>query len=133
MDCSGSYDPAVEEKSVLVMWDYKAEPLWSGDSGQANLALDQLPLSDALRDDLGSWAADMEVLMAPGARQRPKWEPDAQELDGLNLRGIALAQRVKEELGTEWSVSYHVEPTGERIQLRATQTATWSKRGRRRR
>ena len=123
----------MEEKSVLVMWDYMAYPLWATGSMQANLRPDGLALSDALRGDLESWAADMEALMAPGARQKPKWEPDPRELGDLNRRGLALAQRVKDELGREWSVRYHDEPTGERVRLHESQTATWSKRGRRRR
>lgn len=115
------------------MWDYMAYPLWATGSMQANLRPDGLALSDALRGDLESWAADMEALMAPGARQKPKWEPDPRELGDLNRRGLALAQRVKDELGREWSVRYHDEPTGERVRLHESQTATWSKRGRRRR
>ncbi|UDY36082.1 hypothetical protein [Dermatobacter hominis] len=123
----------MEEKAILVMWDYSAYPLWSTGPMQANLFPGRLPLSDALRGDLNEWAADMERLMAPGARQKPKWEPDPQELDDLNRRGQALAQRVKDELGTEWSVSYHDESTGERVDMRGSTTSTWSTHGRRRR
>ena len=87
----------MEEKAILVMWDYSAYPLWSADSMQANLSPGRLALSDALRSGLNEWAADMEGLMAPGARQKPKWEPDPQELAELNRRLTAAVRSMQPE------------------------------------
>lgn len=77
-------------------------PLWERDR---NLANDELRLTDELRDDLATWAADFASAQrrgGPGPSNFPA-QTDAEAFVG---RGTALAARLQAELGDAWHVEY---------------------------
>lgn len=89
---------------ILLMADYGADPLWRrGQGGKANgmIALDALPLSTRLTQDLRAWAARFDALSEtdyewPNTADERKWVADGQ----------ALLEPDQRELGAGYDVSY---------------------------
>jgi hypothetical protein len=102
------------QKSILLMWDYSAYPIWT----DCGVNPGSVPISTELRAEIEQWATEMESLMAP-AVSKPKWEPPP-ELADLSIRLVGLAQRAHRELGDDWVVTYHDELTGQRRQVEAS-------------
>ena len=105
---------------MKVMWDFHAFPLWcDAPSHPVAPALGDVPVSDALREDLQTWSDEMTALRwGPRGPDDPKWSgPEAAEVERLNGQGLRLAQRLRGELGHAWAVTYHYEVTGEAVRV----------------
>ncbi len=94
--------------------DDGADPLWDADTGFM-VNLDGLPLRDDTRVALRSWCRQWAVLLdrsiwAEGFRREMSQEtpePVSREQWDLAERdGLRLFERVKAELGPEWSVEF---------------------------
>ena len=82
-------------------------PLWERDR---NLTDDELPLTDELRHDLATWAADFDSAQrecGPG----PLNFPAQTDAEALVERSSALAARLQTELGDAWHVAVCVPGT----------------------
>ena len=98
-------DYSVSGPTIRMMWDYGVRiPLWDAEGllpEEPEWLRDALNLSQRLIDDLSRWGFDMiELDAAPGRRPREAYE-------ALDVRGRELAQRLQQEVGSRYSVTYH--------------------------
>jgi hypothetical protein len=98
-------------KRIVLMCDYGADPLWSGEGGEM-LALEYVPLSDETRAALRRWADEWDAL-------RPSYEPpppDDPRMVAHEAEGMRLWKIVREELGSDYLVGFrewanpHIRP-----------------------
>jgi hypothetical protein len=82
-------------------------PLWERDR---NLAHDELPLTDELRHDLATWAADFDSAQRRGGPGPSKF-PAQTDAEAFVARGSAMAARLQTELGDAWHVEYTPTPS----------------------
>lgn len=93
------------------MTDYSADPVaWEPDGAIAQL--DELPLSEETKTQLREWADWYEAGGVPGRKHH--WS-SPEDLDRFDREGRRLWKLVRDELGSEWTVGYFSEPTGERL------------------
>ena len=85
-----------EAKWVRIMCDYSADPVWGPDGTMAYL--DDLPVSDDLRQHLRDWEAVYDLQDEPGA---PPFDVAA-----FSQTGRELASEVKRQL-PDWTVIYY--------------------------
>jgi hypothetical protein len=92
------------------MADYDCHPLWHGGGDEVgNIDPQTLPISSALVDALRDWSAayDARLDRKDGSVSvTPKAEEEFEK------RGIELARRLREELGTGWKVMYFSDRLG---------------------
>jgi hypothetical protein len=81
--------------------DFSADPIWCDRCG-CNLDLDDIPISDELRDILRAWASNYEKL----ARDEIKREDIRKFEQQHNYYGIQLVKKVQQELGDEYTITY---------------------------
>jgi hypothetical protein len=108
-------------RQIKIMADYFCSPVWHDGPYRRDatgeiiadpklavgpIELDDLPVSDDLRDDLEAWADrfDATLDMDDPARSVGFEPPDSP--DAFIADGAALAARVQDELGTDWIVRY---------------------------
>jgi hypothetical protein len=96
-------------KRVVLMCDYTADPLWSGEGGEM-LPLEYVPLTDETKTALRRWADEWEAL-------RPTYEPppsDDPRMLAHEGEGIRLWKLVREELGPDYLVGFRewADPEG---------------------
>jgi hypothetical protein len=102
----------LEEKRVCIMCDFSPDPVWA--SAGFNESLDDLPVTDDLKQRLSAWAdryCDFVAFEDYGA------ELDLKE---FSRTGLELAREVKAQL-PDWTIEYFDEeaaatvlPTGRR-------------------
>ncbi|WP_152360520.1 hypothetical protein [Microlunatus speluncae] len=90
--------------AIMVMADYGADPVWTAESGGrpgAMLSLTGLPVSDRIRAELRTWAAEYDALSGTDY----EW-PDEDRHRVWVEAGRTLADRLAQELGEEYRVHY---------------------------
>ena len=97
-------DCSVRGRVIRMMWDYGVQiPLWDAEghlSEDPEWLQEALNLSERLIEDLGRWGLDMEELdAAPSRRTKEAYE-------ALDARGRELTQRLQQEVGPEYTVTY---------------------------
>ncbi|MGE6631751.1 DUF1835 domain-containing protein [Bacillus sp. NPDC077027] len=101
-----------KEKSLRIEGDYGADPFWCGHCG-CNLEVEDFPVSDALYQELFSWA------MAYGRwfdEETDELLPSGVELeDEYNQSGVLLTEKVRSELGSTYHVEYAPSVTAKHI------------------
>ncbi|WP_409299395.1 hypothetical protein V1498_20480 [Peribacillus sp. SCS-26] len=75
--------------SIKVEADYDAEPLWCHTCGW-NLDIDEFPLSETIKDELFEWQQHYGVI----------------PIKEHNVIGLNLTEKVKEELGSDYTVVF---------------------------
>jgi hypothetical protein len=95
-----------------MMWDYTAFPLWRVADGHGPWS-DELRLSDDLRHELQAWSDQWtEAMWGDHGPDQPGWESPSDEMFAAwDHRGRELLERVREELGPQFTVGYRNERT----------------------
>ena len=75
--------------SLKLEADYAADPIWCNSCG-CNLDIDDFPLSDELQEELFQWTLQYKKM--------PK--------DKHNRMGQSLTEKVKEELGSDFTIVF---------------------------
>jgi len=94
---------------LILMPDYHADPVWYWSSGWG-ASLEDLPISDEIREQLRTWARWYETLMDTGYEWSGPKERDAFEREG---RRLWMALRA--ELRGHYRVGYFSETDGKRV------------------
>ncbi|MEW9110016.1 MAG: DUF5071 domain-containing protein [Cytobacillus gottheilii] len=90
-------------KEIKVEGDMGADPIWCSRCG-CNFDLEELPISDALKDELSSWSLKYGEWIN---WETEKFLPNGLELEEVfNECGILLTMQVIEELGDRYIVQY---------------------------
>jgi hypothetical protein len=112
-------------RHIKIMADYFCSPVWHDgpyrrDAGGAvlpdpdlevgSIELDDVPVSDDLRDDLEAWADRFDATLDPDDPARSGFE-GPEERAVFIADGMLLTARVQTELGQGWVVRY-VPPAG---------------------
>ena len=94
----------LQPQRLKLMWDYTAFPVW--DEGGAMVEPGSLPVGEGLRNDLQAWSDRMtDVMWGPRGPDDPTWDgPDDAALEALVAEGMALAERLQQELPANFSV-----------------------------
>jgi hypothetical protein len=97
-------DYSVNGPVIRMMWDYGVRvPLWDAEGllpEEPQWLRKALNLSEGLIHDLSEWGLDMNELdAAPRLRTKEAYE-------ALDLRGRDLAQRLREEIGSRYRITY---------------------------
>jgi hypothetical protein len=98
-------DHTVSGSVIRFMWDYGVRvPLWDAEGllpDDGEWLREVLGLSDPLIEDLTRWGLDMDALDAAPSRT-----PTA-AYRALDARARELVQRLRQEVGSRYSVKYH--------------------------
>jgi hypothetical protein len=104
-------------RRIKLMADYFCSPVWHDATGEdlpdpeiGPIDLDDLPVTDDLRDDLEAWADRFDATMDPDDPAAAAFQPP-DSLARFATDGAALAARLQAELGRGWVVRY-VAPAG---------------------
>lgn len=97
-------DHTVSGPVIRFMWDYGVRiPLWDAEGllpEEGEWLREALRLSDRLIEDLRRWGLDMDAIDAtPSGRTTKGYE-------ALDLRARELVQRLRQELGSRYTVEY---------------------------
>lgn len=97
-------DHSVHGSVIRLMWDYGVRvPLWDAEGllpEDPQWLRESLGLSEALIEDLTRWGGDMNELDAtPSHRTK-------EACDALDARARALSQRLQQEVGSRYTVTY---------------------------
>jgi hypothetical protein len=91
-------------RTIKLMTDYDCHPLWEASPGQVG-SIDPatLPITVNLRHALADWASRYDDTLD---RDDPRRSGFANERDeaSFKLHGLALAARLRDELGSEYTV-----------------------------
>ncbi len=95
-------------KLVTLMADYYSSPLWWRGDLAGNIALDELPLTEATRSRLQAWADQYDVTLN---REDPASSgfPSQDEADAFVAQGYELLRDLRRELGPDYEVVYRPE------------------------
>ena len=105
-----SEDESTAKRRIDVLADYCHFPLWDlGDMGRM-MRPEELPLSDDLVDDLIMWSETQAIVLQ--IDNRYDW-PFPEFGERFGRQGLRLAQRVQDELGDKYEVSYGRTPLGD--------------------
>jgi hypothetical protein len=101
--------------------DHTADPLWDADKPGFNVNLDSMPLRDDTRKAVRSWSGRWAILTdrtiwaraiedgmmngTPDPVSRAEWDLAEHE-------GRELFERIKAELGPDWSIEWELEVLG---------------------
>ena len=98
--------PAVKARSLKLMADYDCSPLWEQtETGMDNIDPENLPISQGLRDALNAWAHRYNNTLDRNDPCRSGFPiPEAEA--AFNADGQALLDRLKEELGQEYTLTF---------------------------
>lgn len=91
-------------KKLKFMTDYFCSPIWHNDGVDFGpICPENLPLSQVLIDDIREWAKifDDRLNMDDPANS---YQWTVKESEWFNLRGQELFERLKSELGSEYSI-----------------------------
>jgi hypothetical protein len=89
--------PLADSRRILVMSEYQCDPLWTHDPGRSGtFSPRELPLSEALIEDLEAWSRNYDTSFNLEDFNRPHWT-EAQYA-AHDIAGVALARRLKREL-----------------------------------
>jgi len=94
-------------KTIKLMADYECHALWHVDPHEyGDINPHDLAISKILADDLDLWAYEFDATlnMDDPASSGFKTEEDER---AFKKRGALLADRLRAELGTEFSIEYH--------------------------
>ena len=102
---------------IRLMPDYDCYPLWVVTSdGVRNIAPDELPISDTLRQSLLAWAARYDSTLRRDDPASSGFESRQAELEFDNT-GRALGASLRAELGTRVEVVYFSQTQHCEVQL----------------
>lgn len=94
----GTSSRRIPPQRLQVFPDHAADPVWA-DDGMVDL--DDLPISQRLRDALRAWAREWERLLGP------RFEVTEKDAHAAWLEvGRRHARHLQGELGPEWQVEY---------------------------
>ncbi|MTT30426.1 hypothetical protein GMB86_00165 [Terrilactibacillus sp. BCM23-1] len=92
-----------ETNDLKIEGDVGADPIWCNKCG-CNLDIEDIPISDVLAEELVSWAMKYGEWID---WDKDKLLPNGIELeDEFNQIGVALTEKVKQELGHKYKVKY---------------------------
>lgn len=92
---------------IKVLADYDCYPLWLvGDDVYKNISPDSLPISADLADSLDSWAMEYTATLNRDDPRLSGFPSNAAKRDFVH-RGLNLAERLEEELGGAFDVTYY--------------------------
>jgi hypothetical protein len=103
-----------EEKETYclkVEGDVGADPIWCNNCG-CNLDIDEIPLSNQLKDELIRWALKYGEWI--------DWDTDTVVENGIELEnkhnemGLKLTEKVKKELGDKYVISFSLSTSARR-------------------
>ena len=98
--------PAVRTRSLKLMADYECSPLWEQtETGTGNIDPEDLPISQGLRDALNAWAQRYDETLDRDAPRRSGF-PNPEAEAAFNAEGQALLDKLKTELGQEYTLSF---------------------------
>ena len=96
-------------KKIRLMADYFCFPLWHNSGVEfGDIDPEQLPLSPELKQSLLEWAAEFDAILCmddPASSDFPSRRANIEFV----AKGDVLLDRLKEELGPEYSVVYFRE------------------------
>lgn len=100
-------------EKLKIMPEYECFSFWLGKNGLLeNVDPSSLGISAPLASDIDAWENEYEATYVPDDPARSGFpSPDVEEI--FNQRGLALAARVKRELGALWTVVYRDTLTGQ--------------------
>lgn len=96
-------------KELKIEGDVGADPIWCNRCG-CNLDIEDVPISDELAEELSSWAMKYGKWI--------DWDKDTLLLNGVELEdefnesGFGLTERMKQELGGTYKVTYSPSTSG---------------------
>ncbi len=96
-------------KEVVLMPDYHCWPLWYGDGFEevGDIEPDELPLSPETNDQLLRWANAYDRTLNFADPKDESYYFSEQELGEFEHEGISLWQKLQEELGSDYKVTYY--------------------------
>ena len=95
------------ERRIRLMADYFCHPLWhDGGVEVGDIDPASLPISDALKNDLGAWARAFDAILDMDDPANKGGFESPQARDDFAARGASLAQRLRDELGAGWEIAY---------------------------
>lgn len=99
------------DRTVKVMWDHDAFPLWMDVGRIGQTSSSRVPIPEPLKHELQAWSDEMTALMwGPNGPDAPGWDgPDRDDLERLNAAGWHLALLVRKALDQSWKVIYFDE------------------------
>jgi len=96
-------------KEIVLMPDYQCWPLWYGEGFEevGNIEPDELPLSAETNERLLRWAKAYDGTLNFADPKDESYDFSEQELEEFEQEGISLWQKLQEELGSDYKVTYY--------------------------
>lgn len=97
-------------KEVVLMPDYHCWPLWYGKGFREEVGViepDELPLSAETNERLLNWSNKFDATLNFDDPKDESYYFSEQELEEFEHEGISLWQKLQEELGSDYKVTYY--------------------------
>lgn len=95
-------------RAIRLMADYQCFPLWEASPGVVgNIAPEDLPISERLRQDLAQWAECYDSTLDLSNPAESGFRSDSAR-EEFRRKGRELAERLRNELGKGFTVEVNV-------------------------
>ncbi|HHH1591716.1 TPA: hypothetical protein ACPZUF_000416 [Yersinia enterocolitica] len=93
-------------KTIKLMADYGCHPLWETTPNDfGDISPNELPISIELQDSLKRWADRFEAILNMDDPASSRFKSTSEE-EMFIADGYELAQRLRDELGSEYEIIY---------------------------
>jgi hypothetical protein len=95
------------ERRIKLMADYFCHPLWrNGGVDVGDIDPASLPISEDLQRDLNAWARVFDAILDMDDPANKGGFESPQAVENFVAQGAQLADRLRQELGSDWDVVY---------------------------